>query len=88
MQLATVIYEKNEGIIVISLNRPKVLNAINRQLSLDFLAALRAAETDTEAKVVILRGEGRAFCAGADLSEEPPAERVTGRRVGQVSLPR
>lgn len=76
MQLETVIYEKKEGIIIISLNRPRVLNAINGQLSSDFLAALREAEADTEAKVVIIRGEGRAFCAGFDLSQEPSARRV------------
>lgn len=78
MQLETVIYQKKEGIIIISLNRPKVLNAINGQLTDDFLAALRAAEADTEAKVVILRGEGRAFCAGFDLSRsgEPSEQRV------------
>ena len=78
MQFETVIYEKKEGIIIISLNRPRVLNAINGQLTTDFLAALRAAEADTEAKVVILRGEGRAFCAGFDLSRsgESSARRV------------
>jgi len=76
MQLETVNYEKKEGIIIISLNRPRVLNAVNRQLTIDLLAAVRAAEADTEAKVVILRGEGRAFCSGADLSEGPPAEPV------------
>ena len=69
MKLETVRYEKKQGIIVISLNRPKVLNAVNRQLALDLLEAMRAAEADPEAKVVILRGEGRAFCSGADLSE-------------------
>jgi enoyl-CoA hydratase/carnithine racemase len=76
MQLETVKYEKKEGVIIISLNRPRVLNAVNRQLTVDLLAAMKAAEADTEAKVVILRGEGRAFCSGADLSEEPPKERV------------
>lgn len=80
MQLETVTYEKKEGIIIISLNRPRVLNAINRQLSTDLLAALRAAEADTEAKVVILRGEGRAFSAGADLSEEAPEGVPTERQ--------
>ena len=64
MQLETVIYEKKEGMIIISLNRPRVLNAINGQLTDDFLTALRAAEADAEAKVVILRGEGRAFAPG------------------------
>jgi enoyl-CoA hydratase len=73
MKFETVLYEKKEGIIIISLNRPKVLNAVNRQLTIDLLAAMRAADADTEAKVVILRGEGRAFSSGADLSEPPPA---------------
>jgi len=74
MKFETVKYEKKEGIIIISLNRPQVLNAINGQLSTDFLSALQAAAADTEAKVVIIRGEGRAFCAGADLSQKPEAE--------------
>jgi len=74
MQLETVRYEKRGVIIVISLNRPRVLNAVNLQMTSDLLAALRAAEADTEAKVVIMRGEGRAFCAGFDLSQEPPAK--------------
>ncbi len=76
MQLDTVVYQKKEGIITISLNRPRVLNAINRQLTIDFLAALQAAEADTEAKVVILKGEGRAFCAGFDLSQESAGQPV------------
>jgi enoyl-CoA hydratase/carnithine racemase len=76
MQLETVTYEKKEGIIVISLNRPNVLNAVNRQLTSDLLKALQAAEADTEAKVVILRGEGRAFCAGADLAEGAPTQPI------------
>lgn len=74
MQLETIKYEKKEEILVISLNRPKVLNAVNRQLTADLLTAMRAAEVDPEAKVVILRGEGRAFCSGADLSQGPPAQ--------------
>jgi enoyl-CoA hydratase/carnithine racemase len=68
--LETVLYEKTEGIAVISLNRPKVLNAQNRQLVSDFLSALKAAEADPEVTAVIVRGEGRAFCAGDDLSED------------------
>jgi enoyl-CoA hydratase len=76
MQLETVKYEKKEGIIIISLNRPRVLNAVNRQLTTDLLAAMKTAAVETEVKVVILRGEGRAFCSGADLSEQPPAAPV------------
>ena len=69
MQLETVIYDKKENIVTISFYRPEVLNAQNRQLVEDFLAALKAAEADSEVKVVIVKGQGRAFCSGDDLSE-------------------
>jgi enoyl-CoA hydratase/carnithine racemase len=71
MVLETVIYEKIEGIAVIKLNRPKVLNAINVQLTRDFHQALAEAALDTDVKGVVIKGEGRAFCAGDDLSESP-----------------
>ena len=70
MQLETVIYNKKGNIAIISLNRPRVLNALNRQLISDFLQALKAVEADAEVKVVIVKGEGRAFSAGDDLSED------------------
>ena len=41
MQLETVKYEKREGIIIISLNRPEVINAVNQQLASDLLTAFR-----------------------------------------------
>jgi enoyl-CoA hydratase len=71
MVFETVIYEKVEGIAVIKLNRPKVLNAINVQLTRDFHQALAEAALDTGVKGVVIKGEGRAFCAGDDLSESP-----------------
>ena len=70
MKLETVLYTKKDGTAVISFNRPKVLNAQNRQLVEDFLAALKEAEADREIKVIIVKGEGRAFCSGDDLSED------------------
>ena len=71
MQLETVLYEKIDDIAVIKLNRPKVLNAINMQLTHDLHQALAEVALDTGVKGVILKGEGRAFCAGDDLSESP-----------------
>jgi len=70
MQLKTVIFARKDNIGIISFNRPQKLNAQNRQLVEDFLASLKAAEADPEIKVVIVKGEGRAFCSGDDLSEE------------------
>jgi enoyl-CoA hydratase/carnithine racemase len=65
-----IIYRKTESIAVISFNRPHVLNAANSQLTREFLLALREADADSEVKVVVVRGEGRAFCAGHDLKED------------------
>lgn len=70
MKLKTVKYKKKENIVIISFNRPDKLNAQNRQLVSDFLSALKQAESDDEIKAVIVKGEGRAFCSGDDLSED------------------
>jgi enoyl-CoA hydratase len=71
MQFECIIYEKDpaEGIAVIKLNRPQVMNAMNKQLWLDFQAALEDAKNDPAMKVLIVTGEGRAFSTGADLKE-------------------
>ena len=67
--LGTVIYEKQANIVIITLNRPEVLNAMNRQLKADLTKALDWFENDTEADVAIITGAGRAFCSGRDLRE-------------------
>lgn len=65
----TVLYERKEGIGYIILNRPHVLNAMNDEWLHDLLAAAEQARADQEVRIVIVKGEGRAFCAGADLKE-------------------
>jgi len=67
--LECVIYDKHDGVAVIRLNRPQVLNAMNKRLWLDMQAALEDARADEGIKVVIVTGEGRAFSTGADLKE-------------------
>jgi len=69
MEFECIIYQKEGGIAIIRLNRPKVLNAMNKQLWIDFQAALQDAGGDPDIKVVIITGEGRAFSSGADLKE-------------------
>jgi enoyl-CoA hydratase len=69
MKFECIIYSKNRGIATIKLNRPKVLNAMNKQLWLDFQAALEDAKNDRSVKVLVVTGEGRAFSTGADLKE-------------------
>lgn len=57
------------GVCVLTLNRPERLNAINRQLDLDWLHALQEAQDDPEVRVVVQHGAGRMFSAGHDLAE-------------------
>jgi enoyl-CoA hydratase/carnithine racemase len=69
MQLETVIYETRGGMAHVRLNRPHRLNAMVPELMRDLHEALPAAANDPEVRVVVLSGEGRAFCAGDDLKE-------------------
>lgn len=69
MNFECIIYEKEKSIAVIKLHRPKVLNAMNKQLWLDFQAALEDVKKDANIKALIITGEGRAFSTGADLKE-------------------
>ena len=63
-----VLSERQGSALVITLNRPDKLNAINEQMAVELSAALDAAEGDREILAVIIQGNERAFCAGADLS--------------------
>jgi 2-(1,2-epoxy-1,2-dihydrophenyl)acetyl-CoA isomerase len=57
------------GAAIIELNRPEVLNAWNRDLGLDLLAAVRSVADDDDVRAVVIRGAGRAFSSGADLKD-------------------
>ncbi len=65
--LETIRYSAADGIARIVLNRPERLNAITTQLVADLRTSLAAANDDRDVRVMILSGEGRAFCAGYDL---------------------
>jgi len=66
----TIIYEKQNGIGYVTLNRPHALNAYNLKMRDELYQVLGAIKDDPEVKVAIFRGAGeRAFCAGADLTE-------------------
>ena len=65
----TVLFDKRDAIAHISLNRPDSRNAYNIQMRDDFSEALSAIASDDEIAALIISGQGRAFCAGADLTE-------------------
>ena len=67
MNFETILYDVQDGILTITLNRPERLNAFNNAMRDEVIAALDAADADDEVKAIIFTGAGRAFCAGADL---------------------
>ena len=60
-------YEVAEGVATITLNRPDVYNALNDEITYELQAALKAVKKDAAVRVVVLTGEGKAFCSGQDL---------------------
>lgn len=60
-------YEIKEGVVTITLNRPEVYNALNDAITFELQDAFRAVAKDDNARVVVLTGEGKAFCSGQDL---------------------
>ena len=82
LTLANVLYEKKGAIAYVTVNRPKVLNALNTPTWKDLRTAFEDARDDTAVRGVILTGAGKAFIAGADISE---LARVTAFEAEQSS---
>lgn len=68
--------ERDGAVALVSLNRPDSLNAFNAALRRDLLGAVRRVNDDDTVRAVVLTGEGRAFSAGADLTEMPAGGKV------------
>lgn len=75
LTLETLLFERRDGVAVITLNRPERLNAINRQLMQEMHELLDAIEQDDALGAVVIAGAGRAFSAGMDLKDDAVAER-------------
>lgn len=69
-----ILYDTDQGVARITLNRPDVLNSINRAMAAEVRQALSSAGADPAVRAVLLTGSGRAFCAGQDLAEAVPKE--------------
>ena len=70
-------YEVADRVATITLDRPDKLNAFTSRMVHEMVAALDAADADSEVRAVIVTGAGRAFCAGADMSEGAATFRKT-----------
>src|SRR6202008_2775494 len=78
--LANVLYEKKGAIAYVTINRPKVLNALNTATWADLKAVFEDARDDAAIRGVILTGAGKAFIAGADISELAHATAIEAER--------
>jgi enoyl-CoA hydratase len=74
-----IVYEVADGVARITMNRPEKLNAISQRMLRELHDALWEADDDTSVHCAILRGAGRAFCAGYDLAGPPPESDRDGR---------
>ena len=76
MSYETILYDVSDRIATITFNRPERLNAISPQMVQELRHAYTAAEADAEVWTLLVTGNGRAFCAGADVTEIPEDGRV------------
>ncbi|WP_420623128.1 crotonase/enoyl-CoA hydratase family protein [Candidatus Poriferisodalis sp.] len=91
-EFETILYEVDDHVATITLNRPERLNAFNSQMLCDVMDAIDLVDADDDVRAVIFTGAGRGYCAGADLgggsaafdfdnqTDEQKAERAAERR--------
>jgi 2-(1,2-epoxy-1,2-dihydrophenyl)acetyl-CoA isomerase len=86
-----ILSSQRDGILTLTLHRPDKLNAIDNELARALLEAIAAAARDDSVRVLLLRGSGRAFCAGRDTSAAPTEDDlvlVQGVAQALVALPK
>jgi enoyl-CoA hydratase/carnithine racemase len=76
MEFETILYEVGDRVATITFNRPDQLNAVSPAMAAELRRAYAAAEADASVWTIIVTGNGRAFCAGADVTEIPDDGRV------------
>jgi enoyl-CoA hydratase len=83
MNLTTVRYGVDGGVATLTLDRPEARNAVNRAMCDDIVAATAMARDDAAVRLVLIRGNGPVFCAGADLKERKgmSSDEVRARRL-------
>lgn len=84
---------REEGIALLYLNRPEVLNALNETMKNELIHALKETEEDDDVRVMVLSGRGRGFCAGADLHrfiefQQRDKDHKKKERFGSIDFPK
>src|SRR5437588_11779687 len=80
MAYETILYDVADGVATITLNRPDVLNAFNKQMTEELQDVLKTAERDRSVRCLVLTGAGRAFSSGEDLK----ARQASGATFGDT----
>lgn len=88
MSSDTLLFEQTDAVAVLTLNRPAVRNALNRELSSALMEALQRVREDPALRVAVLTGAGQTFCAGADLKERAQSGgRATDTSIASIIAP-
>ena len=74
----------DDGVALLTLNRPRSLNALNARMADELCAAVAQLQADADVRVLVLRGEGRAFCAGGDVRDTAAAGPRSAEAIAQV----
>ncbi|MDA1324316.1 MAG: enoyl-CoA hydratase-related protein [Proteobacteria bacterium] len=87
------LYEVDGHVAVISMNRPDKRNALSAELKEKLIELFKRAEDDDDVAVVVLRGNGKSFCAGADISPNPAkkeykVDQLGENAVAEITIPR
>jgi len=82
--MAKVVLEKRESIGLIKINRPEAMNSLNEDVLTGLDAVIDEAAADTEIRVIIITGEGKAFVAGADIAGMYPLDAKRGYEWGHL----
>ena len=86
MDFAHIKVETHDRVGLVQLNRPKALNALNRQMMEEIVIALRSYDEDPNIGAIVINGDGRAFAAGADIKEMLEASSVQMLSNDTISL--
>ncbi|MCZ6619985.1 MAG: enoyl-CoA hydratase-related protein [Gammaproteobacteria bacterium] len=88
MDYQEIIYEKADRVATITFNRPERLNALTQSMRAEILDAIKDASADDNMRVVVFKGAGKGFCAGADLTPKPSPSGEPAQPAPNSGLPR
>src|SRR5712664_3476996 len=86
-QFTTITVEQHDAIEILSLDRPDALNAVTPAMADELIAYFSGLHDRLSTRIVVLRGNGRAFCAGAELGSDAFAAPGAGRQRRQLDMP-